>query len=87
MDAAYVSTKGRVIIPARIRRKLGIKPGTKVCFLERGSDILFQPITKKYIRSMAGMLKSATSVTDELLKERKKDREREEGKLVKRRAR
>ena len=46
MDAAYVTTKGHVVIPARIRRKLGIKPGMKVCFVERGNDILFQPITK-----------------------------------------
>lgn len=87
MDAAYVTTKGQLVIPARIRRKLGIKPGTKVCFVERGSDILFQPVTKEYIRSMSGMLKSATSVTEELLDERKRDREREEGKIEKRSAR
>lgn len=87
MDAAYVTTKGQLVIPARIRRKLGIRPGTKVCFVERGSDILFQPVTKEYIRSMAGILKSPTSVTEELLDERKKDREREEGSLEKRSAR
>ena len=87
MDTAYVTTKGQLVIPARIRRKLGIKPGTKVCFVERGNEILFQPVTKEYIRSMCGMLKSATSVTEELLNERKKDREREETKLEKLRAR
>ena len=87
MDTAYVTTKGQLVIPARIRRKLGIKPGTKVCFVERGNEILFQPVTKEYIRSMCGMLKSATSVTEDLLNERKKDREREETKLEKLRAR
>ena len=87
MDAAYVTTKGQLVIPARIRRKLGIKPGTKICFVERGSDILFQPVTKEYIRNMSGMLKSVTRVTDELLEERKRDREHEEGKLEKRSAR
>lgn len=87
MDAAYVTTKGQLVIPARIRRKLGIRPGTKVCFVERGNDILFQPVTKEYIRSMAGILKSPTSVTEELLDERTKDREREEGSLEKRSAR
>ena len=50
----------------------------KVCFVERGNDILFQPITKQYIRSMSGMLKSATSVTEELLIERKRNLKREE---------
>ena len=83
MDAAYVTTKGQLVIPARIRRKLGIKPGTKVCFVERGGEILFQPVTKEYIRSVCGMLKSTASVTEELLSERKKDREREEAKLEK----
>ena len=83
MDAAYVTTKGQLVIPARIRRKLGIKPGTKVCFVERGGEILFQPVTKEYIRSVCGMLKSTTSVTQELLTERKKDKEREEAKLEK----
>lgn len=83
MEAAYVTTKGQLVIPAKIRRKLGIKPGTKVCFVERGEEILFQPVTKEYIRSVCGMLKSPTSVTQELLADRKKDGEREEAKLEK----
>lgn len=83
MDAAYVTTKGQLVIPARIRRKLGIKPGTKVCFVERGGEIIFQPVTKEYIRSVCGMFKSTASVTQELLADRKKDKEREEAKLEK----
>ena len=83
MDSAYVTTKGQLVIPARIRRKLGIKQGTKVCFVERGDEILFQPVTKEYIRSVCDMLKSTTSVTQELLTDRKKDKEREETKLEK----
>ena len=80
MDSVYVTTRGRIVIPARLRRKLGIKPGIKVCFIEHGSEILFQPVTKEYVRSVCGMLKSTTSVTAELLIERKKDREREQAK-------
>ena len=74
METAYVTTKGQLVIPVRIHRKLGIKSGTKVCFVERDNEILFQPITKEYIRSVCGMLKSRTSVTKELLNERKKDK-------------
>lgn len=85
MDVAYVTTKGQLVIPVRIRRKLGIKPGTKVCFVERGSDILFQPVTKQYMRSMSGMLKSHTSITKELLIERKRNKGHEETKIKKRR--
>ena len=77
MDSVYVTTRGRIVIPARLRRKLDIKPGTKVCFIERESDILFQPVTKKYIRDMCGMLKSMSSASKELLRERRKDKTRE----------
>ena len=87
MDTAYVTSKGQLVVPARLRRRYGIKPGTKVCFIERGNDILFQPVTKEYIRSVCGMLKSETSVTQELLKERARDKEREEAKVEKRSAR
>lgn len=87
MDTAYVKANGRLVIPARLRRKLGIKPGTKVCFVERGNEILFQAVTKEYVRSVCGMLKNSTPVTKELLDERKRDKGHQEHKLEKRSAR
>ncbi len=83
METAYITSKGQLVIPAKLRRRYGMKPGTKVCFVERENEIVFQPVTKEYIRSVCGMLKSDTSVTQELLKERGKDKEREETKLEK----
>ena len=83
METAYITSKGQLVIPAKLRRRYGMKPGTKVCFVERENEIVFQPVTKEYIRSVCGMLKSDTSVTQELLKERGKDKEREETKLKK----
>ena len=81
METAYITSKGQLVIPAKLRRRYGMKPGTKVCFVERENEIVFQPVTKEYIRSVCGMLKSDTLVTQELLKERAKDKEREEAKL------
>jgi len=49
MDSAYVTANGRIVIPVRLRRKLGIKPSTKVYFIEQGSEIIFQPATKEYV--------------------------------------
>jgi AbrB family looped-hinge helix DNA binding protein len=86
METAYVTNKGRLIIPAKIRRKLGVKPGTKICFVEREHEVLFQPLTKEHIRNL-GMLRSSTSATAELLKERKLDKKREDKKFARRRAR
>ena len=78
METAHVTSKGQLVVPSRLRRKYGIKPGTKVCFIERGNEIVFQPVTPEYIRSVCGMLKSETPVTQELLKDRGRDKEREE---------
>ena len=83
METAYVTTKGRLVVPMGLRRKYEIKIGTKVCFIEIGGEILFRPITPHYIRSVCGMLKSKGSATGELLKERAKEKKREEAKLRK----
>jgi AbrB family looped-hinge helix DNA binding protein len=84
MEESTMTSKGQIVVPAKLRRKYGLKPGTKVYFIERDSEILFQPVTREYIRSIHGMLSSETSVTEELLRERSKDREREEARLEKR---
>jgi AbrB family looped-hinge helix DNA binding protein len=78
MDTAYVTTKGQLVVPARLRRKYGIKAGTKVRFLERDAEIILQPLTHQYIRSVCGLLAEAGRATPELLKERARDRRREE---------
>lgn len=78
METAHVTSKGQLVVPSRLRRKYGIKPGTKICFIERDNEIVFQPVTPEYIRSVCGMLKSETCVTGELLTERARDKEREE---------
>ena len=87
MEEAYVTSKGQLVVPARLRRKYGIKPGTKICFVERDHEIIFHPVTKEYIRSVCGMLKTDTSMTKALLEERARDKEREEAKFEKLRSR
>jgi AbrB family looped-hinge helix DNA binding protein len=87
MEVSTMTSKGQIVVPARLRKRYGIKPGTKIHFIERNHEILFQPVTKEYIRSLCGILKSDSSLTKELLKERARDKKREEEKLVKRGAR
>lgn len=78
METAYVTSKGQLVVPARLRRKYGIKAGTKVRFLERNTEIVLQPLTREYIRSACGLLEDAGPATPALLKERTRDRRREE---------
>ena len=78
MDSAYVTTKGQLVVPARLRRKYGITAGTRVRFLERDREIILQPLTRQYIRSVCGLLADGGPATRELLKERTRERQREE---------
>ena len=40
MESSIVTTKGQVVIPAKIRRKYGIKIGTKIQFEEKNGEII-----------------------------------------------
>ena len=40
LDVSRVTSKGKVTIPVEMRRKLGIKDGDKVVFIEEGSRIV-----------------------------------------------
>ncbi len=84
MDTASVTSKGQLVIPARLRRRYGIQPGTKVRFVERDNEIVLQPVTRQYIQSVCGLFQSKTSATEMLLKERSRDKRREEAKVAKR---
>jgi len=39
-----VTVKGQVVIPAKIRHRLGIKKGTKLFFEERKGEIILRPL-------------------------------------------
>ena len=72
-----MSTKGRLVVPARIRRRFGIKPGTRIVFLEENGRLILQPVTRKYIHSFRGIFKlkpGEKSAVQELLEDRAADR-------------
>ncbi|MCX5803909.1 MAG: AbrB/MazE/SpoVT family DNA-binding domain-containing protein [Proteobacteria bacterium] len=73
MDKTIVTTKGQVVIPSKLRRKLGIKQGTQVTFFERDGEIVIKPITDEYIKKMAGI----TGTKGKLLKALKEEKARE----------
>lgn len=52
----YISVKGQIVIPARIRRKLGIKEGTRIQIDvdEKAHHIVLTPITREYVQSLRG---------------------------------
>ena len=61
MTAVTVSGNGQVVIPAAIRRNLGIKPGTELDFELEGSSIrisMRNRVSAASIASGYGMLKA-----------------------------
>ncbi|OGO31435.1 MAG: hypothetical protein A2136_10085 [Chloroflexi bacterium RBG_16_54_11] len=51
-----VTSKGQVVIPATIRRKLGVKEGTylQIDINEQTKKIILTPITREYVHSLRG---------------------------------
>ncbi len=72
----YSSIKGQIVIPAILRRKYGIKKGTKILITDTGDGIVLKPLTDQYLKSLQGSLKG-TGGLKILLDERRKDKERE----------
>lgn len=74
VEVSVVTTKGQLVIPARLRRRFGIKKGTTVSFLEDDGRIIVQPVTREFIRSLRGSLKGEPSALEVLREERQRER-------------
>ncbi|MBI4762646.1 MAG: AbrB/MazE/SpoVT family DNA-binding domain-containing protein [Chloroflexota bacterium] len=72
----YATVKGQIVIPAALRRKYGIKNGTKIIVTDTGDAIVLKPVTEQYLRSLQGSLKGKGGLKT-LMNERQKDKERE----------
>ena len=84
---ATVTSKGQIVIPAKLRRRFGIRKGTRVSFIEEDHRLVLQPLTEEYIDSIWGSLKGGPSLTDALQEARRRDFESEERKIQEFRAR
>jgi len=77
--------KGQIVIPAALRRKYGIKKGTRIQVFEKNGDIVLNPLTPEVIRArlrkLRGIVKGGPSLTKELEAERARDREKEERRI------
>jgi AbrB family looped-hinge helix DNA binding protein len=72
----YSTTKGQIVIPSSLRRKYGIKVGTKILVYDDGEHIILKPLTEQYLRKLQGTLKGKGALKV-LLQERARDKERE----------
>jgi AbrB family looped-hinge helix DNA binding protein len=75
-----VTIKGQVVIPAKLRHRLGIKKGTKLHVEERNGEIVLRPLNKEYFQKVSGILKGS-GLVKALEESRAEDLKREEEKI------
>jgi len=78
MKTATLSIKGQIVVPARIRKKLGLKKGSMVAIIEEPNGFSVRPVDRQYFERYAGLLGGEGKATKALLKERRKERELED---------
>jgi AbrB family looped-hinge helix DNA binding protein len=70
----HATSKGQIVIPASLRRKYGIKEGTRIIITDNDDSIALKPITEQYLRKLQGSLKG-TDALKVLMEERRKDKD------------
>jgi AbrB family looped-hinge helix DNA binding protein len=55
-ESAKVSSKGQLVIPARLREELGFKAGVRVFFTKQGKGLLIEPSRFDALRALRGSL-------------------------------
>ena len=83
MTTTVMTAKGQVVIPSKIRRRLNMKKGTKLCVIETRDGVELKPLTADYFEKMAGIVKTKRKLTDILFEERRKEKEAEDKKWSK----
>ena len=76
-----VSNKGWVVIPAELRKKYNLLPGTEVIIIDYGGVLSIIPALKNPVKQGRGLLKGLPSLTKDLLQERKREKSREAGRI------
>ena len=71
-----VSQNGSILLPAKLREKYSLVPGTHLHIIDYGGLLSLIPARDDPIEAGAGLLKGDTSLTQALLDERGRERRR-----------
>jgi AbrB family looped-hinge helix DNA binding protein len=77
MALVTISSKGQIVIPAELRTKYKLKPGSRVCIVDYGGTLALVPALENPIVEACGILKGKSSLTQALLVERAIDKAKE----------
>ena len=78
MTIVKIYAKGQLVIPKKIRKILGLKPGHKVKLnLIDDHHIELTPLPDNPVEAFCGVFKDGSSLTNSLIKEHKEEKTRE----------
>jgi len=75
METSIVTSKGQVVIPSKLRRKYGIKNGTRIHFFEVNGEMRIVPVTPELIDKNIGLRGTKGKLMRALLEDKKRERE------------
>ena len=78
MTITSMTTKGQIVIPSSIRKRLKLTQATRLCIVESGGKVILQPVTADYFDQVAGIVPSKGQLLKDLLQERRREQERED---------
>ena len=77
MAIVQISPKGQILIPGRIRKRMGLNPGASVQLLEKSDHLVLKPVPADPIAAATGFLQASASLTRGLLEEHKEESRRD----------
>ena len=78
MTFAKLSSKGQVVIPSQIRRRLKLRKGSHILIEEKGDLVILRAVSRQFFAERAGILGTKGRLLKDLLAERAKERLRED---------
>ena len=82
MRVVTASSRGQIVIPKEIRKRLNIVAGKRLSVKAEGDRVLLTPLPDDPVEAFCGIFKETSSLTSALAEQREKDKHREEKKIV-----
>lgn len=82
MPTTVLSQKGQVVIPAEVRARLGLQKGDRFQVEAEADRVVLRRLPRHPLLELRGIFKGHDSLTDELLRERARDRDKEDARAL-----
>jgi AbrB family looped-hinge helix DNA binding protein len=79
-NSAVMSSKGQLVIPAKLRKELGLKPGVRVVIKKQGKGLHIEPNSYEAVKSLRGKY-AGMGLEESFYQDRREDEEKAEKKL------